>query len=121
MPVPVEDILFADGPLNSVTTIHNGVGWPADAQNDPFTPPISRVAMMIRNPHTLPEVTIMATEPDDGTVPAEDLDFATSEEGDSVATKVGTVGWPAGAENEQGVLPDGTKADAANEDATPDA
>lgn len=56
MPVPVQDIRFSElGSMNEITTIHDGVGWPADAENDPFTPPISRVAQLIRNPHVLGE------------------------------------------------------------------
>jgi hypothetical protein len=37
-------------------------------------------------------------------VSAEDMDFETPDD-EAVATKVGTVGWPEGAENEQGVGP----------------
>lgn len=44
------------------------------------------------------------SDPNAAPVPADQLEF---EEGDmnSVSTKVGTVGWPEGAENEQGVGP----------------
>ncbi len=40
----------------------------------------------------------------DAPVPAEDMDFETGDQ-NSVSTKVGTVGWPEGAENAEGVGP----------------
>ncbi len=58
MPVPVEDITFSPlGPNNEISTIHRGVGWPADAENDPYTPPLSIVSFLTHNPYPFEEIT----------------------------------------------------------------
>lgn len=51
MPVPAEDMTFRDGNLNSVSTQQRTVGWPADAENDPYTEPMSIVSMLTGNPY----------------------------------------------------------------------
>lgn len=96
MPVSAEEMIFRPGPENTVSTQQATVGWPVDAENDPVTPPLSRVSELTNNPYT--EEPIMARERDDGTVPADAMDFEEGDD-DSVTTKVGTVGWPDGAEN----------------------
>jgi len=56
MPVAAEDMTFSErGPNNEVVTIHNGVGWPADAENDPYTPPLSMVSYLTNNPYPFEE------------------------------------------------------------------
>jgi len=56
MPVPAEDMTFSTrGPNNEVVTIHRGVGWPADAENDPYTEPLSTVSMLTNNPYPFEE------------------------------------------------------------------
>lgn len=41
-------------------------------------------------------------------VPAEDIEFDVDEDAGTVTTTVGGVGWPEGAENEEGTQADGT-------------
>jgi hypothetical protein len=43
--------------------------------------------------------------------PERDFDFDVDEEAGTVATRPGAVGWPEGAENEEGIGPDGRKLD----------
>lgn len=44
-------------------------------------------------------------------VPADKIEFDVDDEAGTVSTTVGGVGWPEGAENEEGTQADGTKAE----------
>lgn len=52
MPVPAEDMTFPEpGDMNEISTQQDTVGWPADAENDPYTEPLSRVSYLTFNPY----------------------------------------------------------------------
>lgn len=51
MGVDAEDMIFRRGVFGDVSTQQGTVGWPSDAENDPFTLPLSIVSQLIRNPY----------------------------------------------------------------------
>lgn len=71
----------------------------------------SALAAQVEAEHEKPGEAIYNSDVQRDELPDLDFKVAGSDEDAAVATKVGTLGWPAGAENEQGVGPDGQKVD----------